>query len=165
MITYLLQAHYHSGVIVYNIDSLKKSFSILNWLSPQNISVEEYNGYINSSKYIEIDKVLDQKAEKRSGIRTDVFMGKQEFLDNCISYIANIMLLSRFWIKMDANDDNSQPLNIQMLVDIIDLISSPEYRALDDNLKDGAVYMTNTLIFYILNIFFTFVKVPKKFTP
>ena len=66
---------------------------------------------------------------------------------------------------MDANDDNSQPLNIQMLVDIIDLISSPEYRALDDNLKDGAVYMTNTLIFYILNIFFTFVKVPKKFTP
>ena len=51
-----------------------------------------------------------------------------------------------FWVKIDANDDTSQPLIIQMLIEIPDLISSPEYRALHDKLKDEVVYMTHTLI-------------------
>ena len=73
MITYLLQANYHSGAIDVNMDSLKKSFNILTLLDPQKTSTDEYNGYVNSSKNIEIDKLLDQPAEKRSGIRKDVF--------------------------------------------------------------------------------------------
>ena len=163
VITYLLQAHYHSGAIDTNMDSLKKSFSILTLLAPQNTSTEEYNGYVNSSKNIEIDKLLDQPAEKMSRIRKDVFLkGKQEALDDCITFIANIMVFARFWVKIDANDDTSQPLIIQMLVEIVDLLSSPEYRALDEKLKDETIFMTHTLISYIFNMFSVFVKMAKN---
>ena len=58
VITYLLQAHYHSGAIDANMDSLKKSFSILTLLAPQNTSTEEYNGYVNSSKILRLTSYL-----------------------------------------------------------------------------------------------------------
>ena len=145
------------------MDSLKKSFSILTLLAPQSTSTEEYNGYVNSSKNIEIDKLLDQPAEKRSGIRKDVFLkGKQEVLDDCITFIANIIVFTRFWVEMDINDDTSQALIIQMFVEIVDLISSPEYRAPDDKLKDETIFMTHTLISYIFNMFSVFVKMAKN---
>ena len=72
------------------------------------------------------------------------------------------MVFARFWVKMDANDDTSQPLIIQMLVEIVDLLSSPEYRALDDKLKDETIFMTHTLISYIFNMFSIFVKMAKN---
>ena len=69
LITYALQAHYHSGAIDGNMESLKKSFSVLALIAPPANSTYEYNGYINSSKNTEVDRMLDQPSEKKASIR------------------------------------------------------------------------------------------------
>ena len=56
------------------MESLKKSFSVLALLAPPANSTDEYNGYINSSKNIEVDRMLDQPNEKRASIRKEVFI-------------------------------------------------------------------------------------------
>ena len=84
---------------------------------PHNESVE-YSGYINSSKDVEVDRLLDQPAEKRSSIRKEIFIkGRQETLEDVITFIANINVFARFWIKMD---NDTQPLLIQLLNETAD---------------------------------------------
>ena len=64
-----------------NIDSLKKSFSILSLLAPLQDSTEKYNSFINSSKNNEVENMLEQPNEKRSIIKKDVFIkGRQNNL-------------------------------------------------------------------------------------
>ena len=64
MITYVPQAHYHSGPMDSNLESLKKSFNILSLLPPTVSTTEECNGYINSSKNQEVANMLNQSSEK-----------------------------------------------------------------------------------------------------
>ena len=64
LITYALQAHYHSGSIDKNMESLKKAFNVLTLLAPPYNSNDEYSGYVNSSKNVEVERLLDQPAEK-----------------------------------------------------------------------------------------------------
>ena len=52
---------------------------------PHNESME-YSSYINSSKDVEVDRLLDQPAEKRSSIRKEIFIkGRQETLEDVIT--------------------------------------------------------------------------------
>jgi len=146
-----------------NIESLKKSFSVACLLPPQNVASDEYNGYVASSRNIEIDKILDQPAEKRSGIRKDVFIkGRQETLDDFIAFCANIIALSRFLVKTNEKDDSSQPLIVQMILEIADVVSAAEYRKFEDKHKDEVLYMTHTLITYVFNIFSVFIWMAKN---
>ena len=145
-----------------NIESLKKSFSVACLLPPQNVVSDEYNGYVASSRNIEIDKILDQPAEKRSGIRKDVYIkGRQETLDDFIVFCANIIALSRFLVKTNEKDDSSQPLIVQMVLEIADVVSAAEYRKFEDTHKDEVLYMTHTLITNLFNIFSVFIKMAK----
>ena len=125
---------------------------------PHNESVE-YSGYINSSKDVEVDRLLDQPAEKRSSIRKEIFIkGRQETLEDVITFIANINVFARFWIKMD---NDTQPLLIQLLNDTADFLSSAEYKSFHDKFKTCKVYMPHTLITYIFNIVSIFIKMAK----
>ena len=73
-ITYVLQAHFHNGAIDYNLDSLKKSFSLLNLLALPHDCNDELTSFTNSSRNVEVEQMLDQLAEKRAGIRKEVFL-------------------------------------------------------------------------------------------
>ena len=72
-ITYVLQAHFHNGAIDYNLDSLKKSFSLLNLLALPHDCNDELTSFTNSSRNVEVEQMLDQPAEKRAGIRKEKF--------------------------------------------------------------------------------------------
>ena len=54
VITYALQSHYHSESIDVDLDFLKKSFSILALLPPPRIQSEEYCGFVNASRNVEV---------------------------------------------------------------------------------------------------------------
>ena len=73
-ITYVLQAHFHNGAIDYNLDSLKKSFSLLNLLPLPHDCNDELTSFTNSSRNVEVEQMLDQLAEKRAEIRKEVFL-------------------------------------------------------------------------------------------
>ena len=156
LLTYALQAHFYSGAIDENLDSLKKSFNILTLLSPPQQNAEEYRTFMNSSKNIDVDILLDQPSEKRSAIKKDVFIkGKQDSLEDVITFIANIVTFAKFWVK-------EQPFVIQMLEELADFISSSEYVSFNAKFKDTKNYMSHTLISYIFNIFSLFVKMAKN---
>ena len=106
-----------------------------------------------------MDRLLDQPAEKRSSIRKEIFLkGRQESLEDVITFIANITVFARFWIKMN---DDTQPLMIQLLTEIADILSSAEYKVFHDKFKKCKVYMPHTLISYIFNIVSIFIKMAK----
>ena len=156
VLTYILQAHFHSGAIDESIDSLKKSFNILALLAPPQANAEEYTSFVNSSKNIDADRLLDQPSEKRSAVKKDIFIkGKQENLEDVIAFISNIVTFSRFWIK-------DQPYVIDLLTEIADYLSSAEYKIFDNKFNGTRKYMAHTLIAYIFNIFSIFVKTAKN---
>ena len=105
---------------------------------------------------MEVEQILDQPADKRAGIRKEVFLkGRQKNLEDFIVLIANIIASGRFWVKVD-NDNSSMMLNI--LMDIADLLSSTEYKSFDKKYKGSKNYMAHTLVVYIFNIFAVFIK-------
>ena len=163
LITYVLQAHYHSGPMDSNLESLKKSFSILSLLPPPMSATEEYNGYINSSKNQEVENMLDQPSEKRASVKKEVFIkGKQETLDDVIAFISNIIIFARYFVKMSKDNKDEQPYFIQLIIEMADFLSSAEYMKFHEQFKKGTVYMPHTLITYIFNIFSIFIKMAKN---
>ena len=163
LITYILQAHYHSGAIDNNLESLKKSFSILSLLPPPMSATDEYNGYINSSKNQEVEYMLDQPSEKRASVKKEVFIkGKQETLDDVIAFISNIVIFARYFVKMSKDDKEEQPYFVQLIIEVADFLSSAEYMNFHDKFKRGTTYMPHTLITYIFNIFSIFIKMAKN---
>ena len=163
LITYILQAHYHSGPMDNNLESLKKSFSILSLLPPPMNTTDEYNVYINSSKNQEVENMLDQPSEKRASVKKEVFIkGKQETLDDVIAFISNIVIFARHFVKMSKDDKEEQPYFIQLIIEVADFLSSAEYTNFHDKFKKSATYMPHTLITYIFNIFSVFIKMAKN---
>ena len=79
LITYALQAHYHTEAINKDLKSLKKSFSILALLAPPCDKLHEYKSFINLSKNVVVDRMLDQP-HKRTLMRKDIFIeGRKKF--------------------------------------------------------------------------------------
>ena len=74
ILTYILQANYHTGFIDYCIESLKKSFSILCLLHPPEDNNDEYTKYIHSSRNSEVESLLEHPSEKKSCLRKEVFL-------------------------------------------------------------------------------------------
>ena len=103
--------------------------------------------------------MLDQSTEKKAGIRKQVFLrGRQKDLDDVICFIANIIAMGRFWVKVT---DKESPMVLNNFMDNIDLIYLAEYRSFDDKFKGSTKYMAHTLAVYIFNIFALFVKTAK----
>ena len=164
LITYAIRAHYHNETIDVDFESLKKSFSILALLAPPQDELDnEYIGYVNSSKNVAVDRMLDQPDEKRAMMRKDIFIkGRQQNLSDIISFIANVIVYARFWVKLPNNESSDIPLVIQMLLEIADFLSSSAYTTFDNWFKQVAPHMYHTLVCYIFNIFSTFVKMAKN---
>ena len=159
---YLLQAHVHMGSIDGNVDSIRKSFTILTLLSPHTSHCDEYTSLINSSHNVEIECLLDQPSEKRAEVKKEVFIkGKHETIDDILYLIANLFVFTRFWTRMDINDVQSYPFVLQLLVEVTDILLSVEYRDFDGNFIGGHEFMVHTLIAYVFNIFSLFVKAAK----
>ena len=111
LISYAIQTHYHTETIDIDLESLKKSFSILALLAPpQDEFDDEYIGYVNSSRNVTVDRLLDQPDEKRAIMRKDIFIkGRQGNISDVISFIANIVVYARFWVTL-PNDEYSDVL-------------------------------------------------------
>ena len=69
LVTYLLQAHVHMGSIDGSIDSIRKSFTIFNLLSPHISHCDEYTSLVNLSHNAEVERLLDQSSERRAEVK------------------------------------------------------------------------------------------------
>ena len=113
VLTYMLQTHFHLHAIDKNHDSLKKSFNWLSFLPPPSSSNDDYSKYMNASRNAEVEQLLDQPQEKRSAIKKDVFTkGRQDNIDDVLTFVANILVFARFWVKMSDNTSSSLKLCI-----------------------------------------------------
>ena len=80
--------------------------------------------------------MLDHPSEKRASVKKDVFIkGRQETIDDVVSFIANIIIYARFWVQMSPINTDDQPYIIQLLVEIADYISSAEYVSFNEKYK------------------------------
>ena len=78
VLSYILQANFHTGSIDNCMESLKKSFSILCLLHPPD----------------------EHPSEKKSCLRKEVFLkGKQESIEDIVTLAAKIRVFGRFWTK------------------------------------------------------------------
>ena len=156
---FMLQAHFFPHGIDKNLEGIKKSFNLLALLPPP--TTDEYQRYINSSKNSEVESLLDQPQDKRSAVKKDIFTkGKQESLDDVVAFIGNVLIFARFWIQM-SDESSSQPLLIQMFLEIADHISSQEYTDFHDKWKEEKKFMPHTLVSYLFNIASVFTKMAK----
>ena len=158
----MLQHYYHAGPIDRDNESIKKSFNILSLLPPPINKDDEYERHINASRNTEADNILDQPSEKRSSIRKDIFIrGRQETLDDVISFIGNITVFARFWSKI-PKDETSQPMLIQLILEIADFLSSSDFKNFYEHFKADKLYMPHTIISYLFNISSIFIKMAKN---
>ena len=85
LVTFVLKAHAHSGSIDGNIDSIRKSFTILTLLSPHTAHCDEYTSLLNSSRNAEVECLLNQPSKKRAAVKKEVFIkGKEIPLMMCL---------------------------------------------------------------------------------
>ena len=162
VLLYMLKLNWYNGPIDYSYDDIKKSFNLLTLLPPPVKMNEDYEKYINSSKNSEIEDTLNQPLEKRSGVKKDIFLkGKQESLKDVIQFIANVVVFARYWVKMNE-ELSSQPLIIQMIIEIADYISTSDYEIFHETHISSKKYMPHALIAYIFNINAVFVKMAKN---
>ena len=95
-------------------------------------------------------------------LRKDICIkGRQESIDGVISFISNIIVYTRFWVKMWDGNMDDHLLVIEMLMKIADFLSLSEYQRFDDRFSQIPPYMYHTLVCYIFNIFSSFVKMGK----
>ena len=118
-ILFMLQSHYHIGNIDYNMESLKKSFSVLTLLAPPG-NCDEFDQLQNSSANNELEEIPHQPSERRASFFKTVFIkGRQETLDDVIALLANVTILGKCWVTFDEKDVTAYPYV---------LVSSPSWR-------------------------------------
>ena len=94
---------------------LKKIFNVLALLAPPTNSDDDYVGYVNSSKNVDVDRMLDQPTKEHSSIRKEFFIkGNKDALEDVNAFIANIIVFTIYWVKIE-DDEKSQPLVTQMV--------------------------------------------------
>ena len=158
----MLKTNWYNGPIDQSHDDIKKSFNLLTLLSPPIKKNEDYKRYISSSRNSEIEDTLNQPLEKRSAVKKDIFLkGKQESLKDVLQFIANIVVFARYWVKMN-DKSSSQPLIIQIIIEIADYISTSDYENFHETHITSKKYMPHALIAYIFNINAIFVKMAKN---
>ena len=63
---------------------------------------------MNASRNNGVKLILDQPQEKRSSIKKDVFTeGRQDSIDDVVTFVANILIFARFWVNMLDNTSSS----------------------------------------------------------
>ena len=68
--------------------------------------------------------MLDQSEEKWAVMRKDVLIKeRQDSINDELVFISNIIVYSRFWVKIDKDDINEMTYIIQMLIKIADFLS------------------------------------------
>ena len=96
LVTYLLQAHVHIGIINGSIDSIRKSFTILTLLSSHTSHYNEYTSLVNLCRNTKVECLLDQPFEKRAKFKKEVFIkGKHETVNDVLCLFANLFVFSR----------------------------------------------------------------------
>ena len=163
VLSYILQANYHSGFIDQSMESLKKSFSILCLLKPPPNDNEEYVKYINASRNTEVESLLEHPSDKKTCLRKDVFMkGQQETKEDVITLAANLQLFAKFWIKVNDNIYEQEPLVVTMAGEVADFVSTPNFANFYNKHKSTTKYLAHTIIVYMFNIFSLFVSTAKN---
>ena len=99
---------------------------------PLNKIMDEYNRYINTSSNSEIEDILNQLSERRSAVKKEIFIkGKQKSLKDFISFMVNIVIFARYWVKMEDNASN-HPTVLQMIIELANYISTSDYKSFHD---------------------------------
>ena len=137
-------------------------FTILTLLSPNNSDCDKYTRLINLSRNSAVECLLDQPSENRAETKKDFFIkGRQETLDDVLTFLANVFVFSHFWVRMDIDETTSYPFVVQLLVEVVDILSSVEYRKFTGKFVGGYENMSHTLIAYVFKILSLFVKAAK----
>ena len=158
----MLQSHYHIGNIDCNMESLKKSFSVLTLLAPPG-NCDEFDQLQNSSANNELEEMLHQPAERRASVSKTVFIkGRQETLDDVIALLANVMILDRFWVTFDGNDTTTYPYVLRQLSELADVLTTSEFRTFAGTMKGACPFLAHTLIVNTFNFFAGFIKLAKN---
>ena len=79
-----------------------------------------------------------------------------------IVFITNVMIFGRFGLRMDNDDLKYYPLILQLFVEVVDILTSLEYRECDRACLGEHGYITHTIIAYPFNIFSLFTKGAKN---
>ena len=163
-LSYLSQNHYHINSIDANIESLKKTFNALIFLSPprQDFS-SEYTSLIDDSNDCYAEIMLDEAKDKRSGKKKEVFIkGRQSTLDHVLKLLSNIIAFSRFWTGYDPHTKKDLPLIAKIFTDIANELSTSDYQEFHTKYKYIHKHMAHTLVTYIFNIFSQFANKSKN---
>ena len=123
--------------------------------APPKASTDDSDRYINSSRNHEIEDILGQPTEKRSVVKKGNFIKeKQKSIDHVVNFIANFVVFARYWIKM-TDETTTQPTIVQILIEVIDYISSSDYKTFNEKHITAKAYMPHTLIAYLSRIYLT----------
>ena len=78
-----------------------------------------------------------------------------------VAFVANILTFARFWVKM-TDETHTQPTLVQILIEIADFITTPDFKTFHTNFLKQNPYIAHTLIAYIFNITSAFIKIAKN---
>ena len=87
--------------------------------------------------------------------------GQQETKEDVITLAANLQLFARFWIKVNENIYEQEPLVVTMAGEVADFVSSPNFANFYNKHKSTTKYLARMIIIYMFNIFSLFVSTAK----
>ena len=128
LITYLFKLNVASSPLLKDVDNIKKMF---NWLAflPPPLKSSAYDEAVRSSKKVELEAVLDEAKEKRSGKVQEVFIkGRQLTLQDYISFLSNIVIFLNFFVDFQLLDMRTMPLLVNMLVSFSDKVVTRDFQ-------------------------------------
>ena len=79
-----------------------------------------------------MEYLLGQPSEKRDIVKKEVFIkGKQDILDDVLTFIANVVVFARFQVQMYTTNCKAYPFVIQLLIEVTDVLSPADYSEFD----------------------------------
>ena len=89
--------------------------------------------------------------------------GRQKILDDVLTLIANIVVLEQYWINIETkNEYTSYSYILKLLIELVDTLSSAEFREIRNKFKSVCSFMAHTLISYIFDLFLQFVRLAQN---
>lgn len=100
-----------------------------------------------------------ESSEKSSGVKKDFYQKTVRDIRRRPDFHLERDGVRLFLRKMGIDNTKSYPFVLHLFVEVADVLSSAEYREFAGNILGGHEYMAHTLITYLFNIFYLFVKV------
>ena len=148
----MVKLHYHITSIDTNLVQIKRTFNQRIMLVPSSMNFEEYNDIIQASRYVNTFNILEQPLGKELKRKKKYSLKGVRNLDDILTLISNIVIFSKFIVKLDLDCQDTKLIIIRLLLDIDNIISSHEYRTFNNIFLENHKYITHTLVTCNFNI-------------